>query len=59
VRSGLVGRQAGGQQTDDRLHGLAEDAGRPAPVRWEAAVELGIEDDHGFDEDEMTGPPLP
>lgn len=27
----------------------------PKPLKWEAAVELGIEDDLGFDEDEMTG----
>ncbi|MFI6487664.1 hypothetical protein [Streptomyces sp. NPDC050564] len=27
----------------------------PAPLRWHAAEELGIEDDLGFDEDEMLG----
>ncbi|MFF9691142.1 hypothetical protein [Streptomyces sp. NPDC014623] len=26
----------------------------PNQLKWEAAVELGIEDDLGFDEDEMT-----
>lgn len=28
-------------------------SGWPDPVRWHAAVELGIEEDLGFDEDEM------
>ncbi|WP_053743392.1 HEAT repeat domain-containing protein [Streptomyces sp. NRRL WC-3618] len=27
----------------------------PAPLRWHAAEELGIEDELGFDEDEMLG----
>lgn len=48
----------GGAEAERALRDVAEDAGRPAPVRWEAAIELGIEDDLGFDEDEMTGPPV-
>lgn len=47
----------GGTGAENALRAVAEDAGHPDPVRWEAAVELGIEDDLGFDEDEMTGPP--
>jgi hypothetical protein len=46
----------GGTEAEQVLRAVAEGADHPAPVRWEAAVELGIEDDLGFDEDEMTGP---
>jgi hypothetical protein len=47
----------GGTEAEHALRAIAEAAEHPGPVRWEAAVELGIEDDLGFDEDEMTGPP--
>ncbi|MDX3454230.1 HEAT repeat domain-containing protein [Streptomyces sp. ME02-8801-2C] len=39
------------------LKGIAtsEPSAWPAPLRWHAAEELGIEDELGFDEDEMLG----
>jgi hypothetical protein len=48
----------GGAEAEQALRAIAEDDDHPSQVRWEAAVELGIEDDLGFDEDEMTGPPV-
>ncbi len=33
----------------------SEPSAWPAPLRWHAAEELGIEDELGFDEDEMLG----
>lgn len=47
----------GGAEAEQALRAVAEGAGHPNPVRWEAAVELGIEDELGFDEDEMTALP--
>ncbi|WP_052847662.1 HEAT repeat domain-containing protein [Streptomyces avicenniae] len=39
------------------LREIATDASRPDPLRWEAAVQAGIEEELGFDEDEMLGVP--
>jgi len=46
----------GGAEAEHALRAVADGADHPGRVRWEAAVELGIEDDLGFDEDAMTGP---
>jgi len=48
----------GGTGAEQALRAVAEGVDHPSQVRWEAAVELGIEDDLGFDEDEMTGSPV-
>ncbi|GAB2906909.1 HEAT repeat domain-containing protein [Streptomyces mayteni] len=39
------------------LRDIATGDRHPAPLRWYAAVELDIEDELGFDEDEMLGGP--
>ncbi|MER5969443.1 HEAT repeat domain-containing protein [Streptomyces sp. NPDC002055] len=44
----------GGPSARDFLRGIAE-GNHPPRLKWEAAVELGIEDELGFDEDEMCG----
>lgn len=41
-------------QSNDHLRSMTDDSW-PDPVRWHAAVMLGIEDDLGFDEDQMLG----
>lgn len=41
-------------QSNEHLRSMTEDSW-PDPVRWHAAVMLGIEDDLGFDEDQMLG----
>ncbi|MEU6854034.1 hypothetical protein ABZ901_29415 [Actinacidiphila alni] len=43
----------GGGRAEEILRSVAVGE-HPKPLKWEAAVELGIEDDLGFDEDEMT-----
>jgi hypothetical protein len=43
----------GGQQAEGTLRAVAL-GDHPKILKWEAAVELGIEDELGFDEDEMT-----
>ncbi|SOD60134.1 hypothetical protein SAMN06297387_10225 [Streptomyces zhaozhouensis] len=43
----------GTEEAQSFLRSLAEDHGKPAPLRWYAAVELQIEDELGFDEDTM------
>ncbi|NLU66644.1 HEAT repeat domain-containing protein [Streptomyces sp. HNM0574] len=42
----------GGERARRALREMAEGDG-PDPLRWNAAVELGIEDELGFDEEEM------
>lgn len=44
----------GGPRAEEILHAVAV-GDYPKPVKWQAAVELAIEDELGFDEDEMTG----
>lgn len=46
--------EIGTPEADECLRAMTEPAWA-APVRWHAAVMLGIEDDLGFDEDEMLG----
>lgn len=53
---GTVHFSLGGERTSDAADFLRQVAtgDYPNQLKWEAAVELGIEDDLGFDEDEMT-----
>lgn len=44
----------GGRRAEEILRAVAV-GDHPKVLKWEAAVELGIEDELGFDEDEMTG----
>ncbi|MEE1756764.1 hypothetical protein [Streptomyces sp. SP18CS02] len=46
--------EIGTEEANAALRAVATGA-YPDPLRWHAAVELGIEDDLGFDEDEMLG----
>jgi hypothetical protein len=46
----------GGPLAEESLHAIAV-GNYPKPLKWQAAVELGIEDELGFDEDEMTSSP--
>lgn len=46
----------GGPRAEEILHAVAV-GDYPKPVKWQAAVELAIEDELGFDEGEMTGSP--
>lgn len=44
-----------GSDEADGFLSLLTEAGWPAIIRWHAAVELNVEDDLGFDEDQMLG----
>lgn len=49
--------EIGGPEAEQFLRGIATDEAGvwPNPLRWHAAEELGIEEELGFDEDDMLG----